>query len=191
MLFFLKSQGSKDKYTNTNSQIHKYSLWWSAANTQHVLYFGKAKVPRTSEMIFLTVKYTKTNAQIQKYKFTKRQIHKYNIRQNARNTQRMLHIFLNSWRSKDVKNDDLKCSDPRYSVDVQTFARSHQVYYWLAFLLVNISLELHSVVHNWLLSSVDSVGGQVQLGYASLYLPPPHQQCSEVVLGVHQTPMHY
>merc|ERR1711989_290474 len=54
----------------------------------------------------------------------------------------------------------------------------------LASLLVNIALELHSVVHRRLLSIVDSVGGQVQLGCASLYLPPPHQQCSEVVLGV-------
>ena len=59
----------------------------------------------------------------------------------------------------------------------------------LASLLVNIALELHSVVHCRLLSIVDSVGGQVQLGCASLYLPPPHQQCSEVVLGVHQTPL--
>merc|ERR1711989_136399 len=54
----------------------------------------------------------------------------------------------------------------------------------LASLLVNIALELHSVVHRRLLSIVDSVGGQVQLGCASLYLPP-HQHCSEVVLGVH------
>merc|ERR1711989_18570 len=54
----------------------------------------------------------------------------------------------------------------------------------LASLLVNIALELHSVVHRRLLSIVDSVGGQVQLGCASLYLPPPHQQCTEVVLGV-------
>ena len=59
----------------------------------------------------------------------------------------------------------------------------------LASLLVNIALELHSVVHHQLLSIVDSAGGQVQLGCASLYLPPPHQQCSEVVLGGHQTPM--
>ena len=82
---FLKSQGSKDikndildcqihKYTNTNSQIHKYSLWWSARNTQHVLYFWKAKGPRTSNMIFWTVKYTNTNVQIHKYKFRKTQM---------------------------------------------------------------------------------------------------------------------
>ena len=47
---FLKSPGSKDiktdipncqihKYTNTHIQIHKYSLWRSARNTKHMLYF--------------------------------------------------------------------------------------------------------------------------------------------------------
>ena len=85
---FLKSQGSKDikndildcqihKYTNTNSQIHKYSLWWSAGNTQHVLYFWKAKGPRTSNMIFWTVKYTYTQIQMHKYTNTNSQKHKY------------------------------------------------------------------------------------------------------------------
>ena len=75
---FLKSQGSKDikndildcqihKYTNTNSQIHKYSLWWSAGNTQHVLYFWKDKGPRTSNIIFWTVKYTYIQIQMHKY----------------------------------------------------------------------------------------------------------------------------
>ena len=39
------------KYTNTQLQRHKYTntLWWSARNTQHVLYFRKARGPRTSK----------------------------------------------------------------------------------------------------------------------------------------------
>ena len=61
----------------------------------------------------------------------------------------------------------------------------------LASFLVNIALELHSVVHHRPLSIVNSVGGQVQLGCASLYLPPPHQQYSEVVLGGHQLDLNY
>ena len=77
------------------------------------------------------------------------------------------------WRNVDSE----RTSTPRLRLGV------------LASLLVNIALELHSVVHRRLHSIVDSVGIQVQLGCASLYLPPPHQQCSEVVLGVHQTPM--
>ena len=49
------------KYTNTQIQRHKYTntLWWSAGNTQHVLYFRKGRGSRTSKMIFWTVKNTK------------------------------------------------------------------------------------------------------------------------------------
>ena len=134
---FLKSQGSKDikndildcqihKYTNTNSQIHKYSLWWSAGNTQHVLYFWKAKGSRTSKMTFLTVKYTKTNSQIQH--MTKCQ--KYPI----------YAIYLNSFWFKDLKNDNPQCPEIRIGIDSiwergiqihswrQTFALYHQIY---------------------------------------------------------------
>ena len=60
-------------------------------------------------------KYTNTNAQIQKYKFTKTQIHKYSIWQNDRNTQHMLYFWI-----AGVKNDNLKCSDPRYTVEFCT-----------------------------------------------------------------------
>ena len=75
------------------------------------------------------------------------------------------------WRNVDSE----RTSTPRLRLGV------------LASLLVYIALELHLVVHRRLCNMVDSVGGQVQLGCAS-YLPP-HQQCSEVVLSVHQTPM--
>ena len=47
MLYFWKAQGPRTsklifptvKYTNTHIQIHKYSLWRSARNTKHMLYF--------------------------------------------------------------------------------------------------------------------------------------------------------
>ena len=60
MLYFRKAQGPRTsklifptvKYTNTNSQIHKYSLWQSARNTQHMLYYGTAGGSRMSKMIF-------------------------------------------------------------------------------------------------------------------------------------------
>ena len=118
---FLKSQGSKDikndildcqihKYTNTNSQIHKYSLWWSAGNTQHVLYFWKAKGPRTSNMIFWTVKYTYTQIQMHKYTNTNSQKHQTQIQHMTKWQKYPTYaIFLNSWWFKDVKNDILKC----------------------------------------------------------------------------------
>ena len=41
------------------------------------------------------------------HKYTNTQIHKYSI-------------FLNSWWFKDVKNDNTKYSDPRYTVDFCT-----------------------------------------------------------------------
>ena len=137
---FLKSQGSKDikndildcqihKYTNTNSQIHKYSLWWSAGNTQHVLYFWKAKGPRTSNMIFWTVKYTYTQIQMHKYTNTnsqknQTQIQKYSIWQNDRNTQHMLYFWTaDCSRISKIIIPSILIRDTQL-----TFARSHQVY---------------------------------------------------------------
>ena len=63
MLYFWKAQGPRTsklifptvKYTNTNSQIHKYSFWQSARNTQHMLYFWTAGASRMSKMIFSSV----------------------------------------------------------------------------------------------------------------------------------------
>ena len=132
-----------------------------------MLYFWKAKGPRTSKMIFWTVRYTNTQIQIHKYTNTacdevpeipnmcyifekprvqghqtwysglsNTHIHKY----KCTNTQIQIHkntntqiqhmtkwqkyptyaIFLNSWWFKDVKNDNPKYSDPRYTVDFCT-----------------------------------------------------------------------
>ena len=41
-------------------------------------------------------------------------------------------IFLNSWWFKDVKNDNPKCSDPRYTVD---FCTVPQGLFWIIFIL--------------------------------------------------------
>ena len=53
------------KYTNT--QIHKYSIWQSARNTHHVVYFWRDDCSRISKMIFPCVKSANTKIQIHKY----------------------------------------------------------------------------------------------------------------------------
>ena len=62
------------KYTNTNTQIHKYSIWRSARKTQHVVYFWKEDCSRISKIIFPCAERTNTKIQIQNT-----QIHKYSI----------------------------------------------------------------------------------------------------------------
>jgi len=62
-----------------------------------MLYFWKAKGPRTSKMIFWTLKYTNT------------QIHKYIIWESAGNTQHVLYFREKKQGSKDIKNDILHC----------------------------------------------------------------------------------
>ena len=68
---FYESSWSKDikteitkclmhKYTNTNTQIHKYSIWRSARKTQHVVYFWKKDCSRISKIIFTYVERTNT-----------------------------------------------------------------------------------------------------------------------------------
>ena len=68
---FLKSQWSKDikndildcqihKYTNTKTQMHKYTVT-KCRKYPTCVYFQKARDPRTSKMIFWTVKNTNTH----------------------------------------------------------------------------------------------------------------------------------
>ena len=79
-----------------------------------MLYFWKAKGPRTSKMIFWTVRYTNTQIQIHKYTNTQ-------IQHMTKWPKYPTYaIFLNSWWFKDVKNDNTKYSDPRYTVDFCT-----------------------------------------------------------------------
>ena len=102
-------------------QIHKYSLWWSAGNTQHVLYFEKPRVQGHQ-----TWYSGLSNTHIHKYKCTNTQIqiHKNTNTQIQHMTKWQKYptyaIFLNSWWFKDVKNDNPKYSDPRYTVDFCT-----------------------------------------------------------------------
>ena len=58
------------KYRNTNTQIHKYSIWGSARKTQHVVYFWKEDCSRISKIIFPHAERTNT-------KNTNTQIHNY------------------------------------------------------------------------------------------------------------------
>ena len=71
ILIFLKSQWSKDikndildcqihKYTNTKTQMHKYTVT-KCRKYPTCVYFQKARDPRTSKMIFWTVKNTNTH----------------------------------------------------------------------------------------------------------------------------------
>ena len=62
------------KYTNTNTQIYKYSIWWSTRKTQYVVYFWKEDCSRVSKMILSCVK--RANTQIQIHKYTNRAYHK-------------------------------------------------------------------------------------------------------------------
>ena len=112
------------RYTNTQIQIHKYT------NT------ACDEVPEIPNMCYIFEKprvqghqtwYSGlSNKHIYKYKCTYTQIQIY---ENT-NTQ-IQHmtkwqkyptyaIFLNSWWFKDVKNDNPKYSDPRYTVDFCT-----------------------------------------------------------------------
>ena len=70
ILIFLKSQRYQDikndildcqihKYTNTKTQMHKYTVT-KCRKYPTCVYFQKARDPRTSKMIFWTVKNTNT-----------------------------------------------------------------------------------------------------------------------------------
>ena len=76
------------KYTNTNTQIHKYSIWRSARKTQHVVYFWKEDCSRISKIIFRCAE--RTNTKIQKQNT---QIHKYSIWRSARGTQHVVYFW--------------------------------------------------------------------------------------------------
>ena len=58
------------KYTYTNTQIHKYSIWRSVRKTQHVVYFWRGGCARLTKIIFPCVKHANTKIQIHTYKNT-------------------------------------------------------------------------------------------------------------------------
>ena len=86
------------KYKNTNTQIHKYSIWRSARKTQHVAYFWKEDCSRISKMIFPCVKHANTKIQIRKYTITQMQ-HTTKCQEDP-----ACGIFLKRGLFKDIKN---------------------------------------------------------------------------------------
>ena len=76
------------KYTNTNTQIHKYSIWRSARKTQKVVYFWKEDCSRIPKIIFPCAKRKNTKIQIQNT-----QIHKYSIWRSAGKTQHVVYFW--------------------------------------------------------------------------------------------------
>ena len=59
-LYSYLSNAQIHKYKYRNTQIHKYSIWWSTRKTQYVVYFWKDDCSRISKMIFPCVKSRKT-----------------------------------------------------------------------------------------------------------------------------------
>ena len=51
--------------TQIQIQIHKYSLWWSARKSQHMLYFWIARGSTMSKIILPSVQFTNTGIHIQ------------------------------------------------------------------------------------------------------------------------------
>ena len=88
------------KYKNTNTQIHKYSIWQSARKTQRVAYFWKEDCSRVSKMIIPGVKRANTKIQIQNT-----QIH-HMVRCQKDPT---CGIFLKRGLFKGIKNDNPMC----------------------------------------------------------------------------------
>ena len=122
------------KYTNTNTQIHKYSIWRSARKTQHVVYFWKEDCSRISKIIFPCVE--RTNTKIQIHKYTNTQI------QHMTKCQKdpTCGIFLKRGLFKDIKNDipmcrthkykNTKTQIHKYSIWRSARKTQHVVYYW-------------------------------------------------------------
>ena len=81
------------KYTNTNTQIHKYSKWLSARKTQHVVYFWKEDCSRISKILFICAERTNTKKNTQIHKYTNTQIHKYSIWRSARKTHYVVYFW--------------------------------------------------------------------------------------------------
>ena len=92
----------------TNTQIHKYSIWWSTRKTQYVVYFWKEDCSRISKIIFPRAE--RTNTKIQIHKYTNTQI------QHMRKCQKdpMCGIFLKRGLFKDIKNYIPTCRTHKY-----------------------------------------------------------------------------
>ena len=76
---------------DTNTHIHKYSIWLSARKTQHDIYLWEEECARISKVVFLCVKIANTKIQIQKD--TNTHIHKYSKWWIARKTQHDMYLW--------------------------------------------------------------------------------------------------
>ena len=83
---------------NTNTKIHKYSIWRSARKTQHVVYFWKENSSRISKITFPCAK--RTNTKNTNIKYTNTQIQ--HLTKCQKDPTR--GIFLTIWLFKDYKN---------------------------------------------------------------------------------------
>ena len=88
-----------------------------------MLYFWKAQGPRTSKLIFPTVKYTNTNSQI----------HKYSVWKSARNTKHMKKCV--NWQHKLSRNETAFVYIGEYFL----FGRLYLVQRWANSVLMNKS----------------------------------------------------
>ena len=76
---------------DTNTHIHKYSIWLSARKTQHDIYLWEEECARISKVVFPCVKIANTKIQIQKD--TNTHIHKYSKWWIARKTQHDMYLW--------------------------------------------------------------------------------------------------
>ena len=106
------------KYTNTNTQIHKYSKWLSARKTQHVVYFWKEDCSRISKIIIICAKRTNTKIQIQKY--TNTQIQQMTKCQK----DPLCSIFLKRGLFKDIKNYIPMCQTRKYKIHTHKYTNT-------------------------------------------------------------------
>ena len=140
--YFLKANSPKDikndildcqihNYTNTSTQIHKYSIWERVRNTLYILIFLKSQWSKDIKNDIL-------DCQIHKYTNTKTQIHKYTVMKCRKYPT--CAIFSKSQGSKDIKNDILNCQKYKYTGDAIT--RYLQIWsyesltHWLTFCTV-------------------------------------------------------
>ena len=119
------------KYKNTNTQIHKYSIWRSARKTQHVVYFWKEDCSRISKIIFPCVERTNTKIQIQNTQIQ----HMTKCQKDS-----TCGIFLDRGLFKDIKNHIPMCWTHKYkntntqlhkySIIRSARKTQHVVYFW-------------------------------------------------------------
>ena len=113
--------GQMRKYINTNTQIHKYSIWWSTRKTPYVVYFWKEDCSGVSKIIFLFVERANTQIQIQKYRNTQiEQMMKYQ-------KDPICGIFLKIGLFKGIKNDTPMCQTRKYTnTQIQHITKCHK-----------------------------------------------------------------